>query len=365
MYSEIFNNLAIEQSEGPKLKDNAKNVFDFTCPTYIQYKEGKVEISIEDIKNWCTQYGKHWAFQLEKGMASGYLHYQGRISLVEKLRLSTLITLVKKPAAGNCMLTAHFSYTHTSNTRCFDYVIKEATRVDGPWTDKDPKPKVLTDDEIEDLKMLEDNAYPFQNSVLEISQIKDRRRINVIFGPTGGDGKSTICNVLDAKDIALIVPPLNNYKELIQYVASMMEFNPKKCCIFDMPRSINKDTLYQLYAAIETVKSGKVFDTRYKGRQVKFNSPVIWVFTNIMPDVNMLSKDRWVYWKINSKKELVPLTVAEEVPRELIGKSEFMVSSPIVVKPNWKISIKTEKLEILEPWERYIKDENGNPILEM
>jgi len=71
-----------------------------------------------------------------------------------------------------------------------------------------------------------------------------------------------------------------------------------------MPRAIDKTRLYGMYSAIEQVKKGKLFDIRYNYKAWWIDSPQIWVFTNHLPDLNLLSGDRWRIWVINDDKIL-------------------------------------------------------------
>lgn len=76
--------------------------------------------------------------------------------------------------------------------------------------------------------------------------------------------------------------------------------------VIDMPRSIPKNDLAPLYAAIESIKSGYIIDSRFKATEVRIPSPHVWVFTNMLPDLNYLSLDRWKIWRINKDKDLEP-----------------------------------------------------------
>lgn len=76
------------------------------------------------IKNILKEYCKNYAFQLEKG-ETGYIHYQGRISLKIKSRV------------GPPLFNAHWTPTSNENKSNNFYVIKSDTRILGPWTDKD------------------------------------------------------------------------------------------------------------------------------------------------------------------------------------------------------------------------------------
>jgi hypothetical protein len=103
------------------------------------------------------------------------------------------------------------------------------------------------------------------------------------------------------------MPTVSDGKELIQSMCNIL--TAKDCRIpglvfFDMPRSQPKDKLRGLFAAIEQIKKGKVYDMRNSYKEWWFDSPRIWVFTNEKPQSSYLSLDRWQYWKINDSGDL-------------------------------------------------------------
>ena len=65
-----------------------------------------------------------------------------------------------------------------------------------------------------------------------------------------------------------------------------------------MPRAQSKEKLSGLYAAIEQIKKGKVWDFRNTYKEWWFDSPRIWVFCNETPNLNYLSRDRWRFHKL-------------------------------------------------------------------
>jgi len=74
--------------------------------------------------------------------------------------------------------------------------------------------------------------------------------------------------------------------------------------------------LFQLWSAIETVKDGYCFDTRYSFKETYFDPPRFIIFTNKCPDMDMLSGDRWKLWQITDSLELE----AYQPPKEFEGR---------------------------------------------
>ncbi len=60
--------------------------------------------------------------------------------------------------------------------------------------------------------------------------------------------------------------------------------------VIDIPRANEGNVSYQ---AIEDLKNGALFSTKYESGMCVFNSPHVVVFANMAPDLNKLSADRW------------------------------------------------------------------------
>jgi hypothetical protein len=65
--------------------------------------------------------------------------------------------------------------------------------------------------------------------------------------------------------------------------------------IIDIPRS-RLD--YVSYTAIEEIKNGCFFSTKYESDMVVFNSPHIICFANAYPETSQMSADRWKIYEI-------------------------------------------------------------------
>ena len=260
------------------------------------------EILIDSFRKKTKQY----SFQLEEsnlekkcghdaGPHEGYIHYQGRISLIKKKSGSALIKFFNEEV---------FKYVHWSPTsikvakRGDDfYVTKVDTRLKGPWTDKDEI--IYIPRQIREMEGLR----PFQQSIVDNAEIWDKRTINLIYCKHGNMGKSLLVGYCRAHKIGRALPPVNDQKDLLRMVCDLPT---SKMYLFDMPRSMNKDRLYQFYSAVETIKDGYAYDDRYHFKEKVFDCPNIWIFSNNLPDLDMLSEDRWKIWEIDQNSyELV------------------------------------------------------------
>lgn len=270
------------------------------CYTYdFVYSANKFESEhalITLLKGLCKKY----VFQLEQGESSGYLHYQGRLSLVKKVRPDKVLKLFKEEFRPNWIKpTVKNQHNEFVNKGDAFYQMKEQTRVKGPWCDKDEE--LYIPRQIREVKQLR----PFQQTIIDSADNWDTRSINLVYCPEGNKGKSILVGYCRAYKIGRALPPVNDFKDMMRMVCDMPT---ARLYLVDMPRSLNKDRLYQFYSGIETVKDGYAYDDRYKFKEKVFDCPNIWIFTNILPDLSMLSDDRWKLWSIDKEYKLNAIT---------------------------------------------------------
>lgn len=247
------------------------------------------KISTEELKAHLKEWCKKWVFQKEKG-DTGYLHYQGRCSLIKKRRMNEL--------KGKFMLGGHITPTSTTEfgNGSFSYVLKADTRIEGPWDDTNVPPPELTP---RMKKFMSSEMYPWQKRVVELCQVYEERKIHVVIDKVGNIGKSALTEYLFTKNIARVIPSFRSYEDISQFVCSMQV--KAQAFIIDMPRGMKKDKLGEFYSGLEGLKNGYVFDKRYAGKDYYFRCPQIIVFTNFEPDLELLSPDRWVLLGVGRK----------------------------------------------------------------
>lgn len=272
---------------------NACCVWDFTAPVD---KLPKAEL-LEFLDNYC----KEWCFQKEQGEETGYIHYQGRLSLKLKKRKNELIKELK-----DNLLNISLRVTSTENRDNNFYVMKDDTRIEGPWTSKDvPDTPAYIPKQYRG-KM--DTLRPFQETILKMSEQFDDRSIHYIYCPNGNKGKSTIAHLMRLFKKGLVIPPINDADKLVFSVCNMLRAKNIRDTVpifIDLPRAMNQERLYGIFTAIEIIKAGYVYDTRNHYKDWDFDSPNIFVFSNIEPELNMVSLDRWRLWTISDSDELV------------------------------------------------------------
>ena len=259
--------------------------------------------NVDDLKECCRKMGKKWCFQLEKS-DSGYEHYQGSISLIKKRRVDEIKSIWKaQHEAGElpCGLPNYFEPKATNNTGEAFYSMKLDTRIDGPWTDRDIVQYIPRD--IREVMALESFPSPWQKNVIDMLEVFEIRKVDIIVDKNGGKGKSTLVRYLGCRGQAKKIPFANDYKDIMRMV---MDMPTQRMYFIDMPRAIGKERLFQLYGAIEEIKGGYAFDDRYSFKDKYFDPPRVVVITNSAPDLNLLSRDRWNLWMIDEVAGLVP-----------------------------------------------------------
>ena len=261
------------------------------------------------IKSSLKRIAKHWVFQEERG-DTGYMHYQGRFSLIKKRRKSELLRLwtelnLFKP----CPHYLEPTTCGEAKNNSFSYAMKEDTRSQGPWSDKDQEVYIPRQ-----YRGLMERLYPFQKVIFDSAHEFDPRIINLIYCPEGNQGKSTIAALCELHGRGIDLPPVNDAEKLLQSVCDICmskQIRDPSPIFVDLPRAMDKTRLNGIYTAIEQIKKGKLYDLRYSYKEWWIDSPAIWVFSNIAPDFLLLLKDRWKVWRINEQKELVRMTESD------------------------------------------------------
>lgn len=129
---------------------------------------------------------------------------------------------------------------------------------------------------------------PWQQQIMDIiKEQPDDRTIHWVVNPIGKIGKSSLGkHICMHNDRALLV---GGKAADVKYAISEMKRKPK-IVIFDYPRCCED---YVSYQAIEEVKNGIFFNTKYESKMVLFNPPHVICFSNFYPDTTKMSEDRW------------------------------------------------------------------------
>lgn len=261
---------------------NKKTLFDITV-----YKSHCEYASHHDVIAAAKPVFKRFAFQKEECPKTKEPHWQFRGALYHQEWANVVIRDLIPKFPGNWSLT---STTVHKSARQFNYVMKEQSRLEGPWTDKDQQeepPKMTRQLE----HFMEKELYPWQQQVVDMLSTPDDRSIILIYDKHGNSGKSIFAEYLEYKELAFELPPMRAMEDILQFAFS---FKDQECYLVDMPRGMKKDKLADFYAGLECLKNGVVWDKRYAGKKRRMNRPNMIVFTNMLPVFNLMSPDRWI-----------------------------------------------------------------------
>ncbi len=258
--------------------------------TYSCEKCNDMNHLMKVLNEWC----KKWVFQKEKGDKNGYVHWQGRVSLIKKKRYNEVMKQI--PLAG-----IYWSPTNTEvhKGQVFNYVMKADSRVEGPWTDMDyEEPPPLTR-QLKDF--LNQKLRKWQEFLEKLIKQTDDRRIILIVDLIGNSGKSIFAEYLEYKGEAWEMPPFRLMEDIMQCA---MCVKAQKCYLIDMPRAMKKDRLSEFYSGLEALKNGVCYEKRYHFKKRRMDRPQIVVFTNKDPCWEYMSKDRWEVYDMQSDHSL-------------------------------------------------------------
>lgn len=281
---------------------NKKTLFDVTIyDSHHKYEH------YSDLFTACAAVFKRFAFQQEKCPTSGTLHWQVRGALYHQEWANVLKRDLIPKFPGNWSLTS--TNVHKS-ARQFNYVMKEQSRVQGPWTEKDaPKdpPKMTKQLELfingglYQGQFLTPGYMPWMKTIEDFISHFDMRHIFLVQDTWGNSRKSMFAEYLEFMGKAFELPPMRMMEDIMQFAYS---FDDQTCYLVDMPRGMKKDKLADFYAGLEALKDGKVYDKRYGGKKRRMNRPHIVVFTNTLPCFSLMSMDRWRVFEMQEDKTL-------------------------------------------------------------
>lgn len=292
MYSSLSSSSDSVSSEGSFKTSSQK----YQCAVYdFTYHDEPGWLTPDQMKEKLKKHCKRWCFQMEQGSTK---HYQGRFSLQKKAYMKELPVLF-----GTSKW--HFSVTSTRNGSSMDYVMKDTTRIQGPWQDNDP----YIQSHVKDIEVKK-----WMQPVLESMHSFQPRLINVVCGMTGGEGKTDLTSLMEVNGAIRLIYQ-NDYKDLMSQVCAKSENGQKfKTYTLDVPRAIDQYKMQQVYSALEVLKDGMCYDPRYHWKEKKFERPNIWVFCNVAPDLSMLSMGRWCLFDIKNMQLMKRLSGQGQAP---------------------------------------------------
>lgn len=292
--------------------------------TYNLDKHDDASFVNDKFKDWLALYAKEYGFQLELGTTTNRRHVQGWFRTPVRKRPLTILNDFKEFLSSHGvdhaaiddegrtwdrhMLSDYFTvrpmqgsvdqsiaYCSKSETKIGDY-ITNVFKYDG-----------------NDIAFLEEpeRRYPWQQTVLEEifesdeSTIKDAndRKINWIYDPEGGTGKSLFVKYLCFNHPSICKFPFGTANQLRSGVISAGQ---RRVYLIDIPRTKGEDDSFSsLFSALEDLKNGFVVSAMYgKYEYINIQPPHVFIFSNQEPPLNLLSLDRWAVHRMMDDKSI-------------------------------------------------------------
>lgn len=241
--------------------------------TWNNYKENDYEILKTLLETSCED----WAIQEEIGK-NGTPHLQ----FCMKFKNARTFSSIKKKLP-ECHIEKSRNWAATKN-----YCSKKDTR--SGKSDKHERRKIKNPLDGKEL-------YEWQQQLLnDLAEEPDDRTIIWIVDYIGNNGKTAM-----AKHLCLTYPNETLYmsgkaSDIKYGVFQFVKKHELKVCLFDFPRTLEN---FVSYDAIESIKNGIFYNTKYESEMCMFNPPHVVIFSNWYPDVTKLSSDRWKIIELN------------------------------------------------------------------
>lgn len=233
-------------------------------------------------------YGDKYHFQEETGAEQKTQHLQGVLYFKNARSFKSIkekfprihIEVLKNWKAG----IAYCMKERTRSGQLFSNVV-DTTII------KDPLEKWLN------------NLRLVQKDIIELYKTEpDERSIYWVYDEKGGIGKTSLAKHLCIKNKDCIYVSGKKSDILYAITQRIEDGKSPKMCIFDMVRSLEN---FVSYEAIESIKNGIFFNTKYEAKQIIYNNPHVIILANFLPDKSKLSKDRWRIWIVDDKGNYV------------------------------------------------------------
>lgn len=147
---------------------------------------------------------------------------------------------------------------------------------------------------------------PWQTTIMQLCLTEpDDRTINWYWEPNGKIGKSALIKHFIIRHPEISATAVGGSANDIYYAVSELVKQKKdpEVIFIDIPRDKGNSVSYE---ALESLKNGLFFNSKYESGCCIFNAPHIIIFSNFPPDTNRLSTDRWNIVKIDQEVDTQP-----------------------------------------------------------
>jgi len=261
------------------LKEN-KNKYTKFCLTFNNYTEE----DYEDVLMWSKGQTIKYIIGREVG-DEGTPHLQIYFQTIKRMRFSEFKNI-------KCLMKCHVENAKGSEEDNVNYCSKEKNYV------------CSNNINVEEELIIKNDLFKWQIDLEKILLMcKSDRFIYWIYEDIGGVGKSCFIKYMINKYNCLLCGggKKSDVINIIFNNKSYMKRTGTKIVLFDIPRC-NKGGIS--YSALEEIKNGIIINTKFETGSFICNSPVVCVFSNVMPDVDKFSIDRWKIYNIKNNKLL-------------------------------------------------------------
>lgn len=168
---------------------------------------------------------------------------------------------------------------------------------------KETSEAVFIPRDVAELMNLESFPSPWQQDVIDMYDVFEDIKVDIIIDRAGGNDTSAFVRYMMCTRKAKKIPHFCDFNSLMRMVALMPT---QKMFFCNIPSSVSEGRLYQLYRAIEVIKSGYAFDDRHPFKDKYFDPPRVVVMTNADPDPAHLPRNHRNLWQIDEARGLVP-----------------------------------------------------------
>ena len=244
---------------------------------------------------WIKDTSRRYAMQLEMGEEKQTPHLQGVVCFGFSMRFSVLKNVNSEVHWEACK----------SVKKAIAYCTKVNTRAGPIWSSGFDIPEPVID------PLNEKDFYPWQKDVLELVKTKpDDRSIYWYWEPEGNVGKTALAKHICLKMKGLYIH--GKVTDCLYGVAQWVQKRKLEVVIMGIPREYEQ---FVNYSALEKIKDGIFYSSKYESGMVIYNPPHVIVFANFPPLTSKLSTDRWEIRSINNRTLQVEEVEAEEVGR--------------------------------------------------
>lgn len=238
--------------------------------------------NLETLRTWCRANADKWVFQAEDTGANP--HYQGYIHVAKKVRPKSLAK-----EANDTLIGVELQAASTAGVASLKkYCMKRDTRVDGPWADK----RIYMGGDLwEPAQQPNWQKQHFAHYLTD----PDDRKLMWIYDPVGNNGKSKYLKWLSFRHSSLML----GYGHAADLLNLVSKFPGRRHYGFNQTRSKPHNLQeVDMYSAMESIKDGHFINLKYETNEVLMDPPHVTCFSNHLPQVNHVSLDRWLIFKI-------------------------------------------------------------------